>query len=103
MKLFFKSDRCYTDKCAFERRSYAPGQHGQAKGKISEYAIQLREKQKTKRVYGLMETQFKNTFRDAERTKGITGNNLVAFLERRLDNGVFRLGLAGNRAEARLM
>lgn len=102
MKLFFKTDRCYTDKCAFERRSYAPGQHGQGKGKISEYAIQLREKQKVKRIYGLMEGQFKNTFREAERQKGITGENLISLLERRLDNVVFRLGFAGNRSEARM-
>jgi small subunit ribosomal protein S4 len=103
IKLFFKSDRCYTDKCAFERRAYGPGQHGQARGKVSEYALQLREKQKVKRVYGLMEGQFKNTFRGAERQKGITGENLITLLERRLDNVVYRLGFAGNRREARLM
>lgn len=103
MKLFFKADRCYTDKCAFDRRGYAPGQHGQAKSKISEYALQLREKQKVKRLYGLQETQFKNTFRGAEQTRGITGDNLVSFLERRLDNAVFRLGFAGCRSEARLL
>lgn len=103
MKLFFKADRCYTDKCAFERRSYAPGQHGQSRGKISEYALQLREKQKVKRVYGLMETQFNNTFREADRAKGITGENLVSYLERRLDNVVHRLGFAGSRKEARMM
>ncbi len=103
MKLFFKGDRCYTDKCSFERRSYAPGQHGQAKGKVSEYAIQLREKQKVKRLYGLMEGQFINTFRRAEREKGVTGENLISLLEKRLDNVVFRLGLANSRRQARML
>ncbi len=103
MKLFFKGDRCYTDKCSFERRSYAPGQHGQAKGKVSEYAIQLREKQKVKRLYGLMEGQFINTFRKAEREKGVTGENLISLLEKRLDNVVFRLGLANSRRQARML
>jgi len=103
MKLYFKSDRCFTDKCAFERRSYAPGQHGQSRAKISEYALQLREKQKVKRVYGLLETQFKRTFREADRMKGVTGANLISLLERRLDNVVYRLGFAGNRNEARIM
>lgn len=103
MKLFFKAERCYTDKCSFERRSYAPGQHGQARGKVSEYALQLREKQKVKRVYGLLESQFRNTFKDADRAKGITGENLITLLERRLDNGVYRLGFAGSRVEARMM
>lgn len=103
MKLYFKAERCYTDKCSFERRSYAPGQHGQSRGKISEYALQLREKQKVKRVYGLLESQFNTTFKDADRAKGITGDNLVQFLERRLDNTVYRLGFAGSRAEARMM
>ncbi|MBI5467667.1 MAG: 30S ribosomal protein S4 [Deltaproteobacteria bacterium] len=102
-KLFFKAERCYTDKCAFERRSYAPGQHGQSRGKISEYALQLREKQKVKRVYGLLEDQFRMTFASADRAKGITGDNLVTLLERRLDNAVHRLGFAGCRSEARLM
>lgn len=103
MKLFFKADRCYTDKCSFERRSYAPGQHGQSRSKVSEYALQLREKQKVKRVYGLMETQFKNTFKRADRAKGITGANLISLLETRLDNVVYRLGLGGCRSQARLM
>lgn len=103
MKLFFKGERCYTDKCAFERRSYAPGQHGQARGKVSEYALQLREKQKVKRVYGLLESQFKGTFRDADRAKGITGENLISLLESRLDNTVYRLGFASSRSEARMM
>ncbi len=102
MKLFFKADRCYTDKCAFERRSYAPGQHGQSRGKISEYALQLREKQKVKRVYGLLEKQFEQTFSAADRKKGITGDILVSLLESRLDNTVYRLGFAGSRSEARL-
>ncbi|MBI5491637.1 MAG: 30S ribosomal protein S4 [Deltaproteobacteria bacterium] len=103
MKLFFKAERCYTDKCAFERRSYAPGQHGQSRGKVSEYALQLREKQKVKRVYGLLESQFRKTFDDADRAKGITGENLISFLERRLDNAVYRLGFAGCRKESRMM
>ncbi len=103
MKLFLKSDRCYTDKCAFERRSYSPGQHGQSRGKVSEYALQLREKQKVKRMYGLQESQFKNTFKQADRAKGITGQLLVSYLERRLDNAVFRLGFAGCRKEARIL
>jgi len=103
MKLFLKSERCYTDKCSFERRNYAPGQHGQGRGKTSEYALQLREKQKVKRVYGLLEGQFKRTFKNAEKKKGVTGGNLISLLERRLDNTVFRLGFAGNRGEARIM
>ncbi len=103
MKLFLKSDRCYTDKCAFERRSYSPGQHGQSRGKVSEYALQLREKQKVKRMYGLQEAQFKNTFKQADRAKGITGQLLVSYLERRLDNAVYRLGFAGCRKEARIL
>jgi len=103
LKLFFKSDRCYTDKCSFDRRSYGPGQHGQSRSKASEYSIQLREKQKVKRAYGLMESQFKNTYKRAERIKGITGDNLISLLERRLDNVAYRLGFAGNRREARIM
>ncbi|MFQ5736056.1 MAG: 30S ribosomal protein S4 [Thermodesulfobacteriota bacterium] len=102
MKLFFKADRCYTDKCSFDRRSYAPGQHGQSRSKISEYALQLREKQKVKRVYGLLEKQFAHTFTVADRKKGVTGDILVSLLERRLDNTVYRLGFAGSRSEARL-
>lgn len=103
MKLFFKGERCYTDKCSFERRSYAPGQHGQGRGKVSEYAVQLREKQKVKRLYGLMEGQFKNTFSKAERLRGVTGENLISLLERRLDNVVYRLGFANEKREARLL
>lgn len=103
LKLFFKGDRCSTDKCSFERRSYSPGQHGQSSGKVSEYALQLREKQKVKRMYGLMETQFSNTFVKAEREKGITGENLISLLEKRLDNVVFRLAMAASRRQARML
>ena len=102
MKLFLKGERCYTDKCAIERRNYAPGQHGQGRRrKVSEYAIQLREKQRLKRSYGLMEKQFRRYFEMAEKSKAITGEALLIFLERRLDNMVYRLGLARSRAEAR--
>ncbi|OGQ47449.1 MAG: 30S ribosomal protein S4 [Deltaproteobacteria bacterium RIFCSPLOWO2_02_44_9] len=101
MKLFFKGDRCYTDKCAFERRTYAPGQHGQAKTKSTPYALQLREKQRLKRMYGLMEKQFHNYFKKAERLRGITGENLLVLLERRLDNVVYRIGFADSRSDAR--
>ncbi len=101
LKLFFKGERCYTDKCAFGRRSYAPGQHGQRRSKVSEYALQLREKQKVKRLYGLMEKQFRNVFEKADRMKGVTGENLILLLERRLDNVVYRLGFADSRKEAR--
>jgi small subunit ribosomal protein S4 len=100
-KLYLKGERCYTPKCAFSKRSYAPGIHGQNRKKLSEYGLQLREKQKAKRVYGVLETQFRNSFAKAERMKGITGENLLSLLERRLDNVVYRLGLASSRAEAR--
>ncbi len=100
-KLYLKSDRCYSDKCAIERREYAPGQHGQRKKKVSEFGLQLREKQKARRIYGVLEKQFRKYFREAERQKGITGDNLLRLLERRLDNVVFRLGFAGSRVEAR--
>ena len=100
-KLFLKGDRCYTDKCAIERRAYPPGQHGQGRIKFSEYGLQLREKQKVKRIYGLVEKQFRLTFEKAERMKGITGNNLISLLERRLDNVAYRLGFANSRTEAR--
>ena len=100
-KLFLKGSRCYTDKCAITRRAYAPGQHGQAKKKQSEYGLQLREKQKAKRFYGLLETQFHNYYEMANKKKGITGENLLFILESRLDNVVYRLGLATSRAEAR--
>ncbi len=101
LKLFLKGERCYTDKCAIERRNYPPGQHGQARPKFYEYSIQLREKQKVKRIYGLLENQFRRTFAAAARTKGITGEALLVLLERRLDNVVYRLGFATSRAEAR--
>lgn len=101
IKLYLKGDRCYTSKCAIDRRPYAPGAHGQARRKISEYGLQLREKQKARRIYGVLETQFRNYFERAERQPGITGENLLRLLERRLDNVVYRLGLAASRMEAR--
>jgi len=102
LKLFLKGDRCYTDKCAFERRSYPPGQHGQRRGrKISDYGIQLREKQKVKRIYGVLEKQFRKYYTRADRQKGITGTNLLILLERRLDNIVYRMGFASSRNQAR--
>jgi len=101
LKLFFKGDRCYTEKCAFERRGYAPGEHGQARKKHSDYGVQLREKQRLKRMYGLLEKQFRGYFERADRMRGITGTNLLMLLERRLDNVVFRLGFAPSRNEAR--
>jgi small subunit ribosomal protein S4 len=103
LKLFLKGERCYTDKCAIERRNYPPGQHGQGRPKFSEYSIQLREKQKVKRMYGLLENQFRRTFAQAARTKGITGEALLVLLERRLDNVTYRLGFASSRAEARVL
>ncbi len=103
LKLFLKGDRCYSDKCAFDRRGYPPGQHGQRRTKTSDYGIQLREKQKVKRMYGLTEKQFHLTFKKADRAKGITGTNLLVNLERRLDNVVFRLGFADCRNQARQM
>jgi len=101
LKLFLKGERCYTEKCAIDRRSYAPGQHGQSRKKFSDYGAQLREKQKVKRLYGLLESQFRNTFKEADRQKGITGEVLLFLLERRLDNAVYRLGFANSRNEAR--
>jgi len=101
VKLFLKGDRCYTDKCASERRGYAPGEHGQMRKKLSDYGVQLREKQKLKRMYGLLESQFRNYFKKSDRQKGVTGSNLLILLERRLDNIVFRLGFANSRSEAR--
>jgi small subunit ribosomal protein S4 len=102
MKLFLKGDRCYTDKCGFERRAYAPGQHGQnRRRKASDYGEQLREKQKVKRLYGIAERQFRGYYYKASRMKGITGENLLVLLERRLDNIVYRLGFASDHAEAR--
>ena len=103
MKLFLKGARCFTDKCAIERRNYPPGQHGLNRGKLTPYGIQLREKQKAKRIYGLLEGQFRRYFAQAEGQKGVTGENLLRLLERRLDNVVFRLGFAASRAEARQM
>jgi len=101
MKLFLKGDRCFTDKCAVERRAYSPGQHGQRRGKTSEYGMQLREKQRAKRMYGLLEKQFRNAFHEADRQKGVTGDNLLLLMERRLDNMVYRLGFATSRTQAR--
>ncbi len=101
LKLFLKGERCYTDKCAIERRNYPPGEHGQGRSKFSEFALQLREKQKVKRMYGLLELQFRRYFNMAERMRGITGENLLLLLERRMDNMVYRMGFATSRAEAR--
>ena len=102
LKLFLKGDRCYSDKCAFERRSFAPGQHGQARvRKVSDYATQLREKQKVRRMYGMMEGQFRHYFEIAERIKGVTGENLLMLLESRLDNVIYRLGYASSRNQGR--
>jgi len=100
-RLFLKGDRCYSEKCAIDRRNYPPGQHGQLRPKFSEYGVQLREKQKVKRIYGLMEEQFRSYFHRADRMKGITGENLLQLLERRLDNVAYRLGFASSRNEAR--
>jgi small subunit ribosomal protein S4 len=100
-KLFLKGDRCYSDKCAVERRNYPPGQHGQSRGKHTDYGVQLREKQKVRRIYGLLEKQFRNYAHLADKKKGITGENLLLLLESRLDNIVFRMGFAASRAEAR--
>jgi len=102
LKLFLKGDRCYSDKCSFERRSFPPGQHGQARmRKESDYSIQLREKQKVRRMYGMLEGQFLKYFKMADREKGVTGENLLTILERRLDNSIFRLGFASSRSQAR--
>ena len=102
MKLFLKGDRCFGEKCAFERRPYAPGQHGQRRGgKMSDYRVQLREKQKVKRIYGVLEKQFRRYYERAERLKGITGTNLLVLLESRLDNVVYRMGFAASRVQAR--
>ena len=102
LKLFLKGDRCYADKCAFERRPYGPGQHGQRRaGKFSDYKLQLREKQKVKRIYGVLEGQFKRYYVQAEKKKGITGTNLLLLLECRLDNAVYRTGFASSRKQAR--
>jgi small subunit ribosomal protein S4 len=101
LKLYLKGERCYSDKCAVERRGYPPGQHGQSRAKFSSYGVQLREKQKVKRIYTIAEKQFRRFFEKAEKQKGITGTNLLLLLERRLDNMVYRLGFANSRIEAR--
>lgn len=101
LKLFLKGDRCYSDKCAIDRRPYPPGQHGKSRREFSEYGNQLREKQKVKRIYGVLERQFRTYFEKAERKKGITGENLLVFLERRLDSVIYRLGFANSRNEGR--
>ena len=101
MKLFLKGERCYSEKCAFDRRPYAPGQHGQARTKQSDYRDQLREKQKVKRMYGLLERQFRLFFKRAERMRGVTGENLLSLLERRMDSTIYRMGFASSRIEAR--
>jgi small subunit ribosomal protein S4 len=103
MKLFLKGARCFTDKCAIERRNYPPGQHGLNRGKLTPYGVQLREKQKCKRIYGVLESQFRKYFQWAEREKGVTGENLLRLLELRLDNVVHRLGFATSRRESRQM
>jgi small subunit ribosomal protein S4 len=100
-KLYLKGERCYTNKCAVDRRPYAPGQHGQRRKKLSEYGLQLREKQKARRTYGILEKQFQNYYVEAARQKGVTGENLLRLIERRLDNVVYRLGFAASRKEAR--
>ncbi len=102
LKLYLKGDRCYSDKCSFERRAFGPGQHGQARfKKLSDYAIQLREKQKVKSIYGMLESQFRLNFEKAEAQKGVTGENMLILIERRLDNTVFRIGFASSRKQAR--
>jgi small subunit ribosomal protein S4 len=101
MKLFLKADRCFTDKCAFERRSYPPGQHGQRRTKVSDYGLQLREKQKVKRIYGLLERQFRKYFDHAARKRGATGVSLLRRLESRMDNVIYRMGFGDSRKEAR--
>ncbi len=102
LKMFLKGDRCYSDKCAFERRSFAPGQHGQNRfKKVSDYAVQLREKQKVKQMYGMLEAQFRLYFEKAERAKGVTGEILLVMLERRFDNTLYRAGFASSRDQAR--
>jgi len=100
-KLFLKGEKCFTDKCSIERRSYAPGLHGQKNVRMSGYAVQLREKQKLRRIYGLLERQFRNTYEDADRRKGITGETLLQLLESRLDNVSYRMGFGASRSEAR--
>jgi small subunit ribosomal protein S4 len=103
MELYLKGERCYTDKCAIKRRNYPPGQHGQLRSKVSNYGTQLREKQKVRRIYGILEKQFRGYFEEADRMRGVTGENLLSLLERRLDNTVYRLGFASSRTEARIL
>ncbi len=100
-KLFLKGDRCFTDKCAYDRRPYAPGQHGRLRRKMSDYAVQLREKQKVRRMYGILEKQFRSYFEKADQMRGVTGTNLLVLLETRLDNVIYRLGFANSRNQAR--
>ena len=102
-ELYLKGERCYTDKCAIKRRNYPPGQHGQLRAKVSDYGTQLREKQKVRRIYGILEKQFRGYFEEADRMRGVTGENLLSLLERRLDNVVYRLGFASSRTEARIL
>jgi len=101
MKLFLKGDRCFSDKCSFDRRGYPPGEHGQKRSKVSDYGMQLREKQKVRRIYGISEKQFRISFTRADRQKGITGTNLLSLLETRLDNTVFRMGFVNSRNQGR--
>ncbi len=101
MKLFLKGDRCFSDKCSFDRRGYPPGEHGQKRSKVSDYGMQLREKQKVRRIYGISEKQFRISFKRADRQKGITGTNLLSLLETRLDNAVFRMGFVNSRNQGR--
>lgn len=103
MELSLKGDRCFTDKCSLKRRNYPPGQHGQGRSKVSDYGVQLREKQKVRRIYGILEKQFRGYFERADRMKGVTGENLLCLLESRLDNVVYRLGFTATRNEARLL
>lgn len=100
-KLYLKGDRCYSEKCGFSRKAYPPGMHGQKRQKVSEYGMQLREKQKARRVYGVLETQFRKYFKEADRRKGVTGELLLQILESRLDNMIYRMGFGRSRAEAR--
>lgn len=101
MKLFLKGERCYTDKCSFDRRPYPPGMHGQRRSKVTEFGVRMREKQKVRRIYGLMERQFSGYFESADRQKGVTGENLLNTLERRLDSAVYRMGMGATRTDAR--
>ena len=101
MKLFLKGERCYTDKCSFDRRPYPPGMHGQRRAKVTEFGVRMREKQKVRRMYGLLERQFRGYFYKADHQKGVTGENLLNLLERRLDSAVYRMGLGATRTDAR--